>query len=79
MRGSYKVEVVAYILENDVTIYKLVEKHYFLGIRMYKEEHSGIIRDLEQAKLEAKRLNDRLFKSYSRDVISKRTVYTIKG
>jgi hypothetical protein len=85
-RASYKVEVVEYRLEGGitrnstgVTVYKIVEKHYFLGIRLYKEEHKAVLRDLEYAKKIAEKVSARIHKEYSRDVLSKKPVHTIKG
>ncbi len=78
MLGSHKVEVVAYTLNNDVTIYKIVEKHYFLGIRVYTGELPKTIMDLEQAKLEAKEHSDRLLESYGKNVISKKIIHVVK-
>lgn len=77
--ASYKVEVVEYRLEGDLTVYKIVEKHYFLGIRCYVEEHKTVLRDLEYAKKIADKVSTRIYKEYSRDVLSKKPVHTIKG
>jgi len=84
--ASYKVEVVEYRLAGGLTrnstgvkVYKIVEKHYFLGIRLYKEEHKTVLRDLESAKKIADKVSARIEKEYSRDVLSKKPVYVIKG
>jgi len=79
MLSSYKVEILEYTLGDNSIIYKIVEKHYFIGIMMSKEEHPNIMRDLEYAKGVAEKISKKLFKEYSRDIISKKTVYTIKG
>jgi hypothetical protein len=74
---SYKVEIVEYRLEEELIVYKIVEKHYFLGIRMYMEEHPKVFRDLEYAKSVAEKVSKRIYKEYSRDILSKSIVYKI--
>ena len=74
---SYKVEIVEYRLEEELIVYKIVEKHYFLGIRMYTEEHPKVFRDLEYAKSIAEKVSKRIYKEYSRDILSKSIVYKI--
>jgi len=76
---SYKVEIVEYRLEEDLCVYKIVEKHYFLGIRMYMEEHPKVFRDLEYAKSVAEKVSKRIYKEYSRDILSKSVVYKINS
>jgi len=76
---SYKVEIVEYRLEEELIVYKIVEKHYFLGIRMYMEEHPKVFRDLEYAKSVAEKVSKRIYKEYSRDILSKSVVYKINS
>ena len=75
--ASYKVEIVEYRLEEELIAYKIVEKHYFLGIRTYTEEHAPMFRDLEYAKSVAKKVSKRIYREYSRDVLSRSIVYKI--
>ena len=74
---SYKVEIVEYRLEEELIVYKIVEKHYFLGIRTYTEEHSKMFRDLEYTKSIAKKISKRIYREYSRDVLSRSIVHKI--
>jgi hypothetical protein len=74
---SHKVEVKEYEFENGEKIYRLVEKHYVLGIRFVKDKHRSRFYSLEEAKSVAERLDRKICKENMIGLLSSKTVYTV--
>ena len=74
--SSYKVEVKEYAFQ-DTTFYRIVEKHYFFGIRLVKEEHKSRFYSLEEAKSAAERLDHKISNENMLGLLSSKTVYTV--
>lgn len=74
--NSHKVEVKEYVFQ-DTKFYRIVEKHYFLGIRFVKEEHKSRFYSLEEAKLAAERLDHKISNENMIGLLSSKTVYTV--
>ena len=75
--NSYKVEVKEYAFEDDKKFYRLVEKHYFLGIRLVKEEHKRRFYSLDEAKDAANRLDYKIGNESMLGLISSKVVYVV--
>lgn len=72
---SFKVQVREYSF-NGKSVFKLIEKGYLLGVRFYTEEYKTEYSNLEEAKIAADKLYNKLV---TEKKTSYKDVWTIKG
>ena len=74
MLSSFKVEIKEFLKEGEVAFYRVVEKRYFLGIRVYSSTHMQKHGTLRGAERYADSLIIKLEKEYELDIKSGKTV-----
>jgi len=74
MLSSFKVEIKEFLKEGEVVFYRVVEKRYFLGIRVYSSTHAQKHGTLRAAERYADSVIVDLEREYELDIKSGKTV-----